>query len=742
MTKVFWGTRVKIISGIFILSVGITFLSQAQFVGIGTNSPTTNLHVQGGASVGLLVQNINGTGQAGLELKSSTTANTGLSLIHYNSNAGGSIAGVSLAGTSTILSNINNSGGLLIGSSNNAPFLIATNNLRRITITQTGSMAIGNANPNTSAQLDIQGTAGGLLIPRLTTAQRNAVATPANGLMIYNTTTNSLNYFKTGDGWTELGGDGGPNNAWLTTGNFDAPTNPILGTYNQSPLRLVVAGQHSGLLWYDAEANTFAGYASGVPNQTGNNNNKANTGFGTSTLTGLSTGDRNTAVGTEAGFSTSTGSRNVYMGRQAGYLQNTQSGNVAIGASALYNRKGNDNIAIGDSAYFGGATGSPSGGNIAIGKRTLGAATTAGSNIAIGRLSLGFITTGTNNTVIGHNAFAATGATDGGQQNIAIGSNAMFSAQGGLFNIAMGGLSLNNNEGDYNISFGSQSMFSNTTGNRNIAVGNRALYSSTNTTHQIAIGDSALQSYIGTGEGNVALGARAGWQLTSGSQNTIVGRNALADGFFTNNNVAIGFEAGKTIQGGGSNVMIGHSSTAKNSIANGSTAIGAEASAGYINSTAIGYQASTTGNNRMAFGNESVANWIFGRTSVTAGRALEVGTNNTNGNGAYLTAGGTWTNNSDINLKEDITKISTQDILQKIAAMPITRWKYTGTNEYHIGPMAQDFHAAFNTGTDNKSISSIDPAGVALAAIQALIEKNEKLEQEIQALKNQMKLLK
>ncbi len=57
----------------------------------------------------------------------------------------------------------------------------------------------------------------------------------------------------------------------------------------------------------------------------------------------------------------------------------------------------------------------------------------------------------------------------------------------------------------------------------------------------------------------------------------------------------------------------------------------------------------------------------------------------------------------------------------------------------HIGPMAQDFYAAFNVGTDDKHIAPIDEGGVALAAIQGLNEKlNQKLEKkdaEIQQLK-------
>jgi hypothetical protein len=95
--------------------------------------------------------------------------------------------------------------------------------------------------------------------------------------------------------------------------------------------------------------------------------------------------------------------------------------------------------------------------------------------------------------------------------------------------------------------------------------------------------------------------------------------------------------------------------------------------------------------------------------------------------GAYLSEGGTWTNASSRDLKENFTPIDTQDILTKIDSLPITRWNYKTENidVTHIGPMAQDFYAAFNTGGSkgNISISTIDPAGVALAGIQALSQK-------------------
>ncbi len=722
---------------IAVLATFTVLFANAQNVGIGTTTPTTNLHVQGGASAGILVQNINGLGQSNVVIKSSTQPNTGIDLIHFNNNASGTFGGLALSGASIIRTGINNSGSLILGTTGNNPFYITTNAIRRLSILADGAMAIGDADPNASAQLDIQGTTGGLLLPRLTTTQRNAITSPANGLLVYNITTNNLNYFKTGTGWTEVGaGAEDTGNVWLTTGNFETPIGASLGTFNQEPLRFRVGGQPSGVLWYDAEANTFAGFASGVANQTGNQNNRANTGFGTSTLTGLSTGSRNTAVGSEAGFAMTTGTRNVYMGRQAAYMHNTQSGNVAIGSTALYHIKGNDHIAIGDSAYFGASTGLASSANIAIGKNALASATTASANIVLGRAAFSNIQTGTNNTIIGNNAFSNSSNLDGGQHNIALGSNTMNAAKGGVFNIAMSSLSLNVNEGDYNIALGPSALRDNASGNNNIALGRVSLRNNTTASHQIAVGDSALFNYTGTTGGNTAVGSKAGYNLTSGSENTAFGFEAMPNASFTNKNVAVGYQALIGLQGGGQNVAIGHSATLKNSVGGGATAIGAEASAGSFNSTAIGYQASVSGNNRMAFGNTDVISWIFGRTTNTANRALEVGTNNTNGNGAYLTTGGTWTNNSDINLKEDITNISAQDILQKIADLPISRWKYIGTDEYHIGPMAQDFYAAFQTGNDNKSISSIDPAGVSLAAIQALLEKVQQLEKEIEKLKS------
>ncbi len=81
---------------------------------------------------------------------------------------------------------------------------------------------------------------------------------------------------------------------------------------------------------------------------------------------------------------------------------------------------------------------------------------------------------------------------------------------------------------------------------------------------------------------------------------------------------------------------------------------------------------------------------------------------------------------SDRHLKENFATVSPEEVLAKVAALPISRWNFKGETETaHVGPMAQDFHAAFGLGTDDKHIATVDADGVALAAIQGLNQKVE-----------------
>lgn len=68
----------------------------------------------------------------------------------------------------------------------------------------TGSVGVGTTSPNASALLDLASTSKGVLLPRMTTSERDTIATPANGLQIYNTSTNALNFYD-GSTWQALG---------------------------------------------------------------------------------------------------------------------------------------------------------------------------------------------------------------------------------------------------------------------------------------------------------------------------------------------------------------------------------------------------------------------------------------------------------------------------------------------------------------------------------------------------------
>lgn len=98
-----------------------------------------------------------------------------------------------------------------------------------------------------------------------------------------------------------------------------------------------------------------------------------------------------------------------------------------------------------------------------------------------------------------------------------------------------------------------------------------------------------------------------------------------------------------------------------------------------------------------------------------------------------LRVNGTFVSASDRNAKENFRAIDAGEVLEKVAAMPISEWSYKQDPEArHLGPMAQDFYAAFGVGPDDKHIATVDADGVALAAIQGL---NRKVEEQAKSLK-------
>lgn len=108
--------------------------------------------------------------------------------------------------------------------------------------------------------------------------------------------------------------------------------------------------------------------------------------------------------------------------------------------------------------------------------------------------------------------------------------------------------------------------------------------------------------------------------------------------------------------------------------------------------------------------------------------------------GAHCTAGGVFTNASDVNLKENFQPVDEAALLDKVEQLPINQWNYKneGDDVTHIGPTAQDFKAIFGVGDNDKSISTIDPAGIALAAIKELRKENRDLKGENAELKKRL----
>jgi hypothetical protein len=110
--------------------------------------------------------------------------------------------------------------------------------------------------------------------------------------------------------------------------------------------------------------------------------------------------------------------------------------------------------------------------------------------------------------------------------------------------------------------------------------------------------------------------------------------------------------------------------------------------------------------------------------------------------GAYLSTGGVWTNASDRNLKEHFAPVDGRALLDSLARLPVTQWNYKKEpNVQHIGPTAQDFQAVFGFGGDDKTITTLDPSGIALRAIQELDRQNRALQSAIDDLKAQLAAL-
>ncbi|TMH07449.1 MAG: tail fiber domain-containing protein, partial [Betaproteobacteria bacterium] len=113
--------------------------------------------------------------------------------------------------------------------------------------------------------------------------------------------------------------------------------------------------------------------------------------------------------------------------------------------------------------------------------------------------------------------------------------------------------------------------------------------------------------------------------------------------------------------------------------------------------------------------------------------------------GATLTDAGVWVNaTSSKTKKTDFAAVDSREVLAKVARLPITTWRFKeGEGEVrHMGPMAEDFWAAFEIGYGPQTIADLDARGVALAAIQGLHQIVQQKETNLQQQRREISMLK
>lgn len=474
--------------------------------------------------------------------------------------------------------------------------LIITKNTSAQTNTfpNTGSAGIGTTSPDASSLLEIKSTAKGLLIPRMTKVKRDAIATPATGLLIYQTNATPGFYYYDGSSWKAVSGSSS-SSSWIVNGTKIYYNGGNVGIGLKSPSsKLDVNGDINISNGNAFKVNKIQVFKDDAPNQNlfvGDNADTAlnggynNTAVGPLSLNKNINGDYNTAVGANSLTANTSGASNTAVGEKAMYSNTTGYYNAALGSGALYSNStvGNNNVAVGfQSLYHNIYTD-----NVGIGFKTAYNNTTGTENIAIGSSALFMNSTGGDNIAIGYQTLYNNTAAD----NIALGYHSMYS----------------NTTGDNNIAIGPIAFYKNTTGKSNTVVGSNALYANTTGNYNSAFGNDAL-NYNTVGYDNTGMGDEVLFYTTNGSFNTAMGVQALKSNTTGTDNVAMGFEA-----------------LFSNSTGYDLTGLGDFTNVSYdglYNSTAVGTGATITASNQVRVGNSSVISigGQVGWTSFSDGR--------------------------------------------------------------------------------------------------------------------------
>ena len=236
--------------------------------------------------------------------------------------------------------------------------------------------------------------------------------------------------------------------------------------------------------------------------------------------------------------------------------------------------------------------------------------------------------------------------------------------------------------------------------------------------------------YANTASGNLST-------VGGGGGNTASAFRATVGGGW--NNTASQWAA--TISGGRDNRASGSNSTipgGMGNLAGGNYSLAAGQRAKAAHNGSFVWADSQNGDTSSTAANQFIVR-AGGRVFFTANTGLppnQGGFINTS-TGGYLSNGGTWTDFSDRDAKENFVPVDREAILDRLAGLPVTTWNYKAESPSvrHMGPVAQDFYAAFGIGQDDRHIAALDANGVALAAIQELYQVVQERDAEIADLK-------